>query len=176
MQSKPKHIVSAIEENKGLLLAAGKNQDADAVGSIIDNILQIRNVVPGTAEIRKNGSGHGECGNSGILEVLETGLRTGDWKSSWGTEDEAAEQALASIWRLFDYDPASLSEDVAVKVLTHFISIRMSYPKTFEWLSSKKSWWLMPFLKNNRKLQGMPLGRLSNQELDDIWDYVLPKL
>ena len=70
---------ATVEENKQLLRDAARNNNADTVGGVIDNILALRNVMPDTAlATAEQTPGHGEAGTSGSLEVLETILRQAD--------------------------------------------------------------------------------------------------
>ncbi|MTV50219.1 hypothetical protein GJ688_14680 [Heliobacillus mobilis] len=152
--------------------------DAEKIGECIDTILSIRNKVPGTAE-RGTGGGHGESKYSGELVELETVLQRKEWKKSWD-EDRVEQQCLYSMWRLLDYDPSEPKdeddfENIATKTLTHFLTLRMAYPATFEWLTQRKSY-LFTYLEANRDTSGMPFPRLKPKTVDLLRDYVHPKL
>ncbi|MDQ4145445.1 MAG: hypothetical protein M3198_17230 [Actinomycetota bacterium] len=165
MKNKPHHLVNPIGVNIQLLTDYA--DDARIVGDVIDNILQIRNNVPGTAE-RGTGGGHGEAKHSGILETLESALRRDEWPQVWD-ENIVEDQARYAMWRLLDYDPP-MSEDMEViseKVLTHFLSLRMAYPNTFEWLTDRESY-LFTYLQAHRGDAGMPLPRVSANQVEHL--------
>jgi hypothetical protein len=142
--------------------------DAKEIGAVADEILRIRNQVPGTA-VTGEGGGHGEAKDSGRLEVIETALRKDAWNPAWDKKVAVGESQF-SMWRLLDYDPppgADLGE-IAKRVGTHFLSMRMSYPQVFAWLSAKQETWLFTYLKANRKGAGIPLGRLADATIDAL--------
>jgi len=92
------YLQGPIDANLGLLR---DNADNTAiVGEVIDNILSIRNKVPGTAE-HGTGGGHGEAGFSGTLETVETALRRDAWPDAWDA-DVVENQCRYSMWRLLD--------------------------------------------------------------------------
>jgi hypothetical protein len=69
------------------------------------------------------------------------------------------------MWQLLDYNPTQPAYDNAVKVigdkvLTHFLSLRMAYPKTFEWLTVREAY-LFTYLEANRDGRKMPLKKLT---------------
>ena len=133
------------------------------VGEVIDNILTIRNKIPGTTA-RDKGGGHGEATSSGTLETLETALRRESWHNTW-EEAIVVNQCCSLMWQLLDYNPTQPAYDNAVKVigdkvLTHFLSLRMAYPKTFEWLTVREAY-LFTYLEANRDGRKMPLKKLT---------------
>lgn len=150
------------------------DDDADLVGAVIDDILSIRNKVPGTAEVG-TGGGHGEAGHSGILEQLETALRNNNWKTSWD-EDVVSGQARASVWNLLDYDPANPSsvdevDEIATRIVTHFKSIVSAYPNTDKWLNKREEYFTT-YLEAHRDDVGMPLKKVKSKQLDAIFKKV----
>jgi hypothetical protein len=164
--------------NRELLARAAKSGNAAHVGTIIDNILSLRNKLPDTAlSTAEKTPGHGEAKTSGILEVLETALRKGlPFRPSWGSAGQVADQALASMWRLLDYQPPGGAGEKSFaktkqRVLRHVLQMELSYPATFAWLSARGSY-LMPYLKANRRKTGMPLSRLADGEMDTLVDHV----
>jgi hypothetical protein len=170
------YLKKAIEENMEILQKDAK--DAQVVGKVIDNILTIRNQIPGTAE-RGTGGGHGEAKSSGTLETLETTLRRDSWDKTWD-EDIVENQCRSFMWGLLDYNPAQPADDKAAKVigdrvLTHFLSLRMAYPKTFEWLTAREAY-LFTYLEANRDSAGMPLKELTQLQFYSLRDYVHSKL
>ena len=169
MASKPKHLVDPIAVNISLLAKRPANKDV--IGMVIDNILSIRNKVPGTAE-RGTGGGHGEAGHSGTLETVESALRTDNWKASWD-EDTVEDQCRYSMWRLLDYDPPNPTDDddlqlISRRVLTHYLSLRMAYPKTFAWLTERESY-LSTYMEAHRDDVGMPLPRVKAANLSKVF-------
>jgi hypothetical protein len=169
---------TAIETNKALLQQAANDDDAATVGSVINNILSLRNKMPDTAiATREQTWGHGESRTSGSLEVLETILRqnAGALPNTYD-EDTEAEAALYNMWRLLDYQPTGNASDQAFqrtenRVLRHVMQMRLSYPAVFGWLTARGSW-LMPYLEENRDDAGMPLTDLTDVEMDDVTEYV----
>lgn len=146
--------------------------DPTTVGEVIDEILSIRNKVPGTAE-RGTGGGHGEAKHSGILETVETALRTDSWKDTWD-EDVVSEQCRYGVWRLLDYNPSNPSNDderkeIAIKIVTHFKSIISAYPKTESWLGSRNDYFTT-YMKAHRDDVGMPLSKVKPTELEAIFN------
>ncbi|MGH2721596.1 MAG: hypothetical protein ACRDJO_08340 [Actinomycetota bacterium] len=151
---------------------------AAGVGPQIDEILRLRNQVPGTAISIPGTKGHGEAGDSGSLEVIETGLRTGT--KAW--DDSVATQAVQTMWFLFDYDPpapgdAVILESIAKRVLTHVLSMRMAFPAIWRWLSGKdEKFHLLPYLIAHAGGAGLPLPRLGKLQLGKIKDHVYARL
>jgi hypothetical protein len=185
MKSQPKHILEAMDKANTALEEAAKSDDvAKDVGEIIDTVLAIRNAIPLTAVSTHEGGGHGEAKTSGALEVLETAIRTGaKWKEEWGSESDVAAQAQYSMWRLLDFDPSSPASDDSKRddkleqmgrhVLGHFMSMRMAYPGTWYWLSTKKEYYLSTYLQKNRNVDGMPLQKLETADLEFVMKYAL---
>ena len=173
-----KQYGNIVDINVNLLTDAAKDNDDKMVGGVIDNILGLRNVMPDTAlGTKEKTPGHGEAGTSGSLEVLETVLRQngGNLPNTYDANDEA-NAALFNMWRLLDYQPSSGAseesfEKTKMRVLRHVMQMRLSYPQVFNWLTGRGAW-LMPYLKNNRTDDGMPLSYLDNGEIDEITTYV----
>lgn len=169
---------ASVETNKALLQQAANDDDAARVGSVINNILSLRNKMPDTAiATREQTWGHGESRTSGSLEVLENILRqnAGALPDDYD-EDTEADAALFNMWRLLDYQPTSNASDQAFqrtenRVLRHIMQMRLSYPSVFEWLTARGSW-LMPYLEENRTDAGMPLSDLTDVEMDGVIEYV----
>lgn len=157
---------------------AGDHQD-DAhiravVGNQIDDLLAQRNRVPHTAINESGTFGHGESGNAGALETMETALRNAR-AGSYGAAE--ATQAVRQMWALFDYDPpepAAESNQLATiekRVLTHLKSMQLAYPHLFKWLTEQGSeYWLMRYLRSHRDDVNC-LNRLSDERLEDIESY-----
>ncbi|MGK3995554.1 eCIS core domain-containing protein [Sorangium sp. So ce1024] len=148
--------------------------DTRVVGAQIDQILRIRNQVPGTAQ-RGTGGGSGESETSGILSRVETALRNNDWPGQW-REDTVAEQCQESMWRLLDYDPSPPTNEeqrgkIVRAVLTHFMSLQVAYPEVFEWLTQRGAY-LFDYLEGHRNDSNMPLSRLAPETLEEIRDEV----
>ena len=170
---------ATVEENKRLLRGAARDNNADVVGGVIDNILALRNVMPDTAIATAERTwGHGEAGTSGSLEVLESALRTDtEWPQAWGTDNEVANQAMFNMWRLLDYQPPSNASETQFnktknRVYRHLVQMRLSYPSTFDWLSERGDR-LLTYIKENRDEDGMPLTDLSDGEIDDITSFIM---
>ena len=169
---------ASVETNKALLQQAANDDDAARVGSVINNILSLRNKMPDTAiATREQTWGHGKSRTSGSLEVLENILRqnAGALPDDYD-EDTEADAALFNMWRLLDYQPTSNASDQAFqrtenRVLRHVMQMRLSYPSVFEWLTARGSW-LMPYLEENRTDAGMPLSDLTDVEMDGVTEYV----
>lgn len=149
------------------------------VGNQIDDLLTQRNRVPHTAINEPGTSGHGEAGNAGALETMETALRT-ERADSYGAQE--ATQAVKQMWTLFDYDPpepaAESSQLVTIekRVLTHLKSMRLAYPHLFNWLTEQGSnYWLMRYLRGHRGDVNC-LNRLSDERLQDIEEYAHERL
>jgi hypothetical protein len=168
----------AVQTNKALLQQAAIDDDAATVGTVINNILSLRNKMPDTAiATREQTWGHGESRTSGSLEVLENILRqnAGALPDTYD-EDTEADAALYNMWRLLDYQPTGNGSDQAFgqtqnRVLRHVMQMRLSYPAVFGWLTARGSW-LMPYLEENRDEEGMPLTDITDVEMDDVTDYV----
>jgi hypothetical protein len=170
------YLMKPIENNMEILRMNADNPVV--VGEVIDNILIIRNKIPGTAA-QGTGGGHGEAKSSGTLETLETALRRDSWDKTWD-EDIVENQCRSFMWGLLDYNPAQPADDKAAKVigdrvLTHFLSLRMAYPKTFEWLTEREAY-LFTYLEANRDSAGMPLKELTQLQFYSLRDYVHSKL
>ncbi len=170
------YLKTPIAENMEKLQKHAK--DANVVGEVIDNILKIRNQIPGTAQ-NGVGGGHGEAESSGKLETVETALRRKCWDKNWD-KNTVEIQCLSSMWRLLDYNPSESAWDkssqvIGDRVLTHFLSLRMAYPKTFEWLTFNNAY-LFTYLEKNRSSDGMPLKNLTKLQFDSLREYVHPKL
>lgn len=166
------HIASTIDTLKE------HSDNAKVVGDQIDMILSIRNKVPGTAQ-HGTGGGHGEAGHSGILETVETALRTKSWNPEWDDET-VANQCRASVWRLLDYDPPNPGSDEALEtvinnVLTHFKSVISAYPKVEHWLGSN-GYFFVTYLEEHRDAEGMPLQRLKKEQFDAVFEQVHGRL
>jgi len=162
------HIEGAVERLQS------NDTDAKEVGEVIDVILSIRNKVPGTAE-RGTGGGHGEAQHSGMLETVETALRTDSWKDYWD-QDVVSDQCRYSVWRLLDYDPPNPTDDnernnIAIKIVTHFKSIISAYPLTDSWLN-KRSDYFTTYMEAHRDDVGMPLAKVKPKELNAIFELV----
>ena len=144
--------------------------DSDKTGAVIDDILSIRNKVPGTAE-RGTGGGQGESKYSGSLETVESALRTDSWNKSWD-EDTVSEQCRYYVWRLLDYAPAEPESDedravIATKIITHYKSIMSAYPKVERWLNGREDYF-STYLEAHRDDAGMPLKGITPKELTKI--------
>lgn len=168
-QKNAAYLVDAIDRCKQSL------NDADNVEDAIDLILSIRNKVPGTAQ-RGTGGGHGESGNSGRLEVVESALRNNDWKDSWD-EDVVSDQCRYSVWRLLDYNPSEPADEddrkAIIKVIvTHYKSILSAYPHVNQWLV-KRNDYFQTYLEAHRDDSGMPLKQVKPKTLSAIFTDVL---
>lgn len=157
---------------KNTLLSATTKEE---VCDVIADILRLRNMVPGTAE-SGTGGGHGEAGNSGILNQAEAYIRTGRWPP-YVDHNSAAEQCLYAVWRLLDYDPPNPAtpidaERIARVIATHFRSIISAYPHVEAWLTARGVLFSR-FLKAHRGDIGMPLVRVAPAELNGIFDRVI---
>jgi hypothetical protein len=80
------------------------------------------------------------------------------------------------MWRLLDYNPSQSVNDKAAEVignlvLTHFRSLRMAYPQTFDWLTKRKAY-LFTYLEANRDGTEMPLKTLVQSQFDTLSNYV----
>jgi hypothetical protein len=179
MAAKPDYLVTAIDENVVLLKTAMAADDAKGVGAVIDNMLKIRNVIPGTAQ-GGTGGGKSEAKNSGILNVVEAALRAGTaFPAAWTAHGVSVEdQVRNAMWRLLDYHPSGMGsssssgmDPVTKAVLTHYHSMRSGYPLTFAWLTDNGHY-LVDYLMNNRKGDGMPLGELTDTELKGVIETV----
>ena len=185
MASKPDYLVKPIAENVDLLKMAMAADDAKGVGAVIDNMLQIRNAVPGTAQ-GGTGGGKSEAKNSGILNTVEAALRAGTaFPADWTADGVSVEdQVRNAMWRLLDYHPSGMGsssssssssssgmDPVTKAVLTHYLSMRSGYPLTFAWLTDNEHY-LVDYLRNNRKGGGMPLGELTDTELEAVIETV----
>lgn len=144
------------------------------VGNQIDDLLAQRNRVPHTAINEPGTFGHGESGNAGALETMETALRTAR-ANSYGAAEAA--QAVQQMWALFDYDPPEPAAEsnqlvmIGKRVLTHLKSMRLAYPHLFNWLTEQGSdYWLMRYLRSHRDDVNC-LNRLSGERLEDIENY-----
>jgi hypothetical protein len=169
-------LKAAIRVNRQLLAA---NNDAITIGDVIDNVLAIRNQIPGTAVTTHEGGGHGEANSSGILRTAEDQFAEhgmGVLKAGWiaGTVEN---QTRKMMWRLLDYDPAAPAGDpdkcdvIGERVLTHFREMQVAYPLVFAWLTGRNAY-LFTYLTANRLAAGMPLRRISALDLLTIQNYV----
>jgi hypothetical protein len=172
-------LKAAIRINRQLLRTAAANYDANTVGGVIDNVLAIRNQIPGTAVTTHEGGGHGEANSSGILRTAEdqfTDNGIGVLKTGWiaGTVED---QTRKMMWKLLDYDPAAPAGDpnkcdvIGERVLTHFREMQVAYPLVFAWLTGRNAY-LFSYLTANRLAAGMPLRRVSTPDLLTIQNYV----
>ncbi|MBE8991329.1 DUF4157 domain-containing protein [Nostoc sp. LEGE 12450] len=153
-----------------------KSDDITAldIGIVIDNILSIRNKVPGTAE-RGTGGGHGEANHSGIMQEVEKALRTDKWKESWD-EDIVSNQVCYGVWRLLDYNPTNPTsqEDritIANKIVTHYKSIMSAYPLTDKWLNEREDYF-QTYLEGHRDDVEMPLKQVDSSNLEQVFNLV----
>ncbi|WP_204034149.1 hypothetical protein [Micromonospora qiuiae] len=158
-------------------LVAAENANAsaarDIVGAQIDEILTIRNHVPGTAQ-RGVGGGHGEGNSAGIVREVERNRRAGaDFPSTWGTDDAIADQVRHMMWRLLDYDPppTATPKTVTAVLITHYRSLWSAYPYTFDWLTAKNRL-LRKYLIDHHGEPGLPLRRWTVADLKPIFDDV----
>lgn len=164
------YLKEAIQQAKDTLSQA--DGDPAIIGGVIDDILSIRNKVPGTAE-RGVGGGHGEAKNAGTAEAVERLLRRGKPDEELGDDQEAiAKDVCYAMWRLLDYDPKepdseAKTQDIVNKLLTHFLTLRVAYPLTFQWLTDIDCW-LFPYLAKNRDKPGMPLSQIPNKTLEKL--------
>jgi hypothetical protein len=149
------------------------------VGEQIENLLTQRNRVPHTAINEPGTTGHGEAGNAGALETMETALRTGR-AGSYGAAE--ATQAVGQMWALFDYDPPEPAAEsnqlgmIKKRVLTHLQSMRLAYPHLFNWLTEQGAdYWMMRYLRAHRDDVNC-LKRLSDERLNDIENYAHERL
>lgn len=159
-------------------LLKGDDITAQGIGIVIDNILSIRNKVPGTAE-RGTGGGHGEAEHSGIIQEVEKALRTNKWKESWN-EDIVSNQVRYRVWRLLDYDPTNPTsqEDkitIANKIVTHYKSIMSAYPLTNKWLNEREDYF-QTYLEGHRDDIEMPLKQLDSSNLEEVFNLVASEL
>lgn len=171
-----KHIHASLIKIDVALQNAALQDEATAakiVGVQIDGILRERNRVPGTAISEKDTHGHGEAKTAGSLEMMETALRSGN-AGHYGAKE--MEQAVVNLWSIFDYDPPEPKDQkahdkICTRVLTHVMSVRTAFPQVFDWLTGNNKYWLIPFLRKNRKLF-TSMNRLSDNTLGLVENYV----
>ncbi|WP_322044092.1 DUF4157 domain-containing protein [Paraburkholderia sp. J67] len=175
-QSNVKNLTDAIKYWSDQLekLSKVKAINPKTIGDIIDYILCIRNMVPGTAR-RGKGGGHDEAGSSGRLELVETTLRRGEWENTW-VAATIADQCRALVWQLLDYQPADPTDDqeeaaIAKVIITHFKSIVSAYPNLDAWLNHRGAYYTS-YLEAHRNNAGMPLLKVGQPQLTRIFELV----
>ncbi|MEH1973460.1 MAG: DUF4157 domain-containing protein [Nostoc sp.] len=147
---------------------------AEQIGKVIDNILSIRNNVPGTAE-RGTGGGKGEAKHAGTITEVEKALRNDKWNKSWNN-DIVSDQVRYGVWKLLDYDPKNPTSEeeiatIANKIITHYKSIVSAYPLTDRWLNEREDYF-KTYLDAHRDDVGMPLRQVKASNLETIFNFV----
>lgn len=86
------------------------------------------------------------------------------------TDQIVGDNVRYAMWRLLDYNPsppqgdAGKEQKISNVLLTHYQSMRSSYPLTWRWLNAKK-YWLADYLRANHGKQGMPLAKPSDDDI-----------
>jgi hypothetical protein len=165
------HLREGLEDGRSWLKSAKTNLNSDReqegledLTQAIIKILSTRNQIPGTAFTKKNTGGHGEGDAAGKLQVAENSLRlNGHMPDHLGSDTKGAELCAALMWKQFD--PAILHksnpEAIAGDLARHIDSMRLCYPRVFEHLSQKKSWYLSAQLTKSQTMMSALQGLMK---------------
>lgn len=148
--------------------------DPKNVNAVIDEILAIRNQVPGVAEKGK-GAPNDEAGSSLILRTVDHALQDDAWNNRWDPK-VVSMQCREAVWKLFAYDPPHADNDkkvqkIANHVTTFIRSIISAYPHVEAWLYGRGDTF-QAYLENHRYTHGFPLQRLTKGELTAVFNVV----
>ncbi len=171
-------IRDALEERKERLLElhrAPGDTTAEEIAAELDplteELLALRNQVPGTALNTKNTGGHGEASMAGALQAMEKLLRA---DGDDALDGEPPERVAELMWGLLDYNPPPTADtnEVGRFVETHVRSLMSAYPQLWAWLSdaTRSQGHLLPWLRSAKQQGGYTgaLWRTSDQDLQTV--------
>lgn len=184
-----RRIHVALDQIAQALTKAGKSGDPvlakATVEEMIGQLLAARNVMHGVTVSKEGTTGHGEAKHAGGLETMESQIaKDPSVLGSYGASEALG--ALAAMWRLLDYnppEPADLKDAGQIAamgkpVLTHVLSLRLAYPRVWEWLTGLgEKFHLLPWLQSQKRAGTvLPLPRLSDAAVAKVQEYVYANL